>query len=99
MLLLTMNEWIGNGKRWPANEPLPTVRERHMTFATRLPFAQALERVLAYQTAYNNHYTLAVNFRLLAVSTIPDTSDDLLCDLQVEMVEDLHQSEADFDAP
>jgi len=98
MLLLTMNEWLGAGKRWPAAEPHPTATERQVAFATRLPLVEALERVRTHQAAYNARYTLAVNFRLLTVSETLDVPDDLLTDLQVEIVEKLQQCVEDFNA-
>ena len=93
MLLLTMNEWIGPGNRWPANKPQPIVRERHMSFATRLPLAQAMEQVLEYQHAYNSHYTMAVNFGLISVCDIPDVNDKILEELRVEIIENLCKSD------
>lgn len=96
MLLLTMNEWVGPGRNYPANEQRPAATERQVAFATRLTFAQALERVRTYQAAYNARYKLAVNFRLLAVHVIPDTDTELLNELQVQLAEDLQQTEADF---
>lgn len=96
MLLLTMNEWVGPGDRYPSDQPQPAGSERIIAVATRLPFVQALERVRAYEAAYNAHYRLAVNLRLLTVCPIPETDDELLESLQVEIVEKLAQTAADF---
>lgn len=91
MKLILMNEWLGPGKRMPASTSMSVDEtNRLVSFATELPINTALERILAYQAAYNAHYSLAVNFRLLSVTDeVEYISRDLLDKLEIALVEAL----------
>lgn len=97
MLLLTMNEWLGPGRKMPPDESVMTsVQERRFAFATALSLETAIDRIMRYQAAYNERYHLAVNFRLLQVSEIAPLTRTQLAGVQVELVEDLKQNASEF---
>lgn len=90
MLIIQMNEWLGPGVRMPAVEATRTAESnRLVSFATHLTLGKALERLKEYQEAYNAHYSLAVNFSLLSVSTVNPVDPSLLEYFRMDMVENL----------
>lgn len=96
MKLILMNEWLGPGSKVPTQLSLITGESnRLVSFATNLPLSLALERILAYQDAYNEHYSLAVNFRLLSVTEVESAPKQLLDKLEVSFVEVLPQTAAE----
>lgn len=97
MLLITMREWLGPGRRMSTEENLKWKEKvRHSGFVTRLPLGEAIERIKQYSDAYKARYPLAVEFELISVSEI-----DYLTDEQIEIsgavfVEKLAQRVEDF---
>ena len=63
--------------------------EKTIAFATNMQLDEAIEKIHEYETAYNDHFLLAVNFSLLQVSKIADLSKDQLEMARVELVEEL----------
>ena len=93
MFLITFNEWLGPGRNVPASER-HTISDcnKEIAFATRLALKEAVDRIVAYQNAYNSYYRLAVNFRLLHVTKIENLSDKQLRAVEVQLAEHLPQS-------
>jgi|GEM_PF-4867887 len=97
VLLITMHEWLGPGEKIPKEEARAMVpRTGVVTFSSRLSINDALGRLAKYQTAYNDHYRLAVNFSILSIAETPDISDVNLEFFGVRRVEFLAQNPADF---
>ena len=98
MLLITMNEWLGPGRKMtPENASRTDSHERLITFATHLSLGEAIERISNYEQAFNAHYFLAVNFRLLQVMKIDDNlTPQQLTSVDVQLVENLYQKSEDF---
>lgn len=97
MLLLTMYEWLGPGKRMtPEQREKAFTQERVHGFVTRLSLGAAIEQISAYQEAFNQHHLMAVNLRLVAVSTIEDLTDSQIEKADLEIVERLKQNASDF---
>jgi len=88
MLLLTFNEWCGPGRNHP-NPRYVVEYIKPVAFATRLTLREAIDRLADYQEKYRTHYTLAVSFSLLTVSTIEDTPGAVLGLVNVRLIEDL----------
>lgn len=94
MLLLTMQEHLFTGTHigGGADER----KQRTLAFATDLDLIPALERIKAYERAYKQRYPrMAVEFNLLAVSTVPGSaaeSKKTLHGAMVDMVESLAQT-------
>jgi len=91
MLLLMVNEWRGPGN---------AMMNRGETFPvtnTLLSFSYLNEKRLdlalgflhAHQRAYNLHYPLAIEFTLLAVSTVQDLSAEIQESMRIERIENL----------
>ena len=98
MLLLTMNEWLGPGRKMSLEESSQTKAfESKIALATRSTLTEALKHIHQYELAFNENYRLAVNFKLLSVSTIDDVNDESLADVDVAIVENLPQKSEDFD--
>jgi hypothetical protein len=94
MLLLTFEEWLGPGREHPDRESV-NERTRMVAFATDLKLLGALSKIAAYQDAYNRHFSLAVNFRLLSVQEIDRLDSGTLECVGVEMIESLKESFGD----
>ncbi len=98
MLLLTLNEWLGPGRKMSSEERSSwEVQEKIIAIATRLKLGEAIGRVNKHQEAYNDFYPLAVNFRLLQVAEIEDLTDEQLGMVAVELAENLKQSPEEFE--
>lgn len=88
MKLIRLHEHLG---------PSPTARtviviERDICIATDRPLAEALQRLAAYQTAYNlRHPDTNVCFTLLGVDEIHNVPTDVLLALRCESLEDLER--------
>ncbi len=71
------------------------------SFATDLPFDQAVDRLTLYQEAYNDRYRLAINIFLLGVSEVIDEPAHYhaqrLAGVRVSVIEDLPQKAEDFE--
>ena len=97
MLLITMNEWLGPGRRMTEEKKDKiNILERHMSFATRMNLGDAIEQIYKYQEAYNKHYLLSVEYRLLSVIEIDELSNQQLSMCEVDIVEDLKTRPEDF---
>ena len=95
MLLITVKEWVGKNSRLSQKqreECTSKAVEAVVAFTTRLPFIKAIDKIIAYQKAFNNQPNayLAVNFKLLQVSTIDDLTDQQIQDLNLQLIEDLN---------
>lgn len=98
MLLITMNEWLGPGRRMTNEQRDRTEsRERLVAFATYVPLGEAIEKISTYEQAFNAHYLMAVNFRLLQVNKIDDLTKQQLDMVEVQLIEDLNQKPEDFE--
>jgi len=98
MLLITMHEWLGPGRKMTIEEKEKTrVIERHIAFATNMTEEDALKRISQYQRSYNDKFFLAVNFSLLNISTIRKIPEDILNNLQVPMIESLPSTVNEFE--
>ena len=92
MLIITMNQWFGPGRNWPHDKQKPDSEQKKTCFATRLPLADALRRVRAYQNAFCGQYVMAIELTLLSVHTIEDLEDDLLGFFNAKLAENLPQT-------
>ena len=94
MLMLTMRECFGQKERPGVMKPQAMdVRDRG--FVTRLPLAEALGRIRAYETAYKARYDrvgLWIEFELLQVSSIEDLDDEAIEISRAVHVEKLDES-------
>jgi len=98
MLLLTMSEWLGPGRRMTPEEiDRAEARKTQIAFATRMKLGEAIKKLYNYQTAYNAYYLLAVEYSLLQVAEIDDLSMDQLEMVNVELIENLKQSKDEFE--
>lgn len=97
MLLITMNEWIGPGRKMTPDERDKAIsRERLVSFATQLSLGHAIDRIAIYQRSYNENYRLAVNFRLIQVAEISEISREQAQQVGINFVEELPQGINDF---
>jgi len=97
MILITLNEWVGPGKKLSREEKIATqCNEKQISIASRKTLREAVDMIIKYQNAYNYRYRLAVNFRLLQVNTIDELSDEQLDFLKVQLAESLTQKPEDF---
>ena len=99
MLLITMHEWLGPGFKMARGTPehaATLVKEEVRAFVTALSLGKALERINRYELAYNERYTLAVNFRLLSVVEIPRLTPHQIEISRAEHIEQMAQSVGDF---
>lgn len=100
MLLITMHENFGASaaaiRRGP---PHQNEENRHRGFVTALPLNRAIERIHAYQAAYNENYSevTSISFELLQVSVIPPMSKRLIEMSGAVHVEALKQKKEDFE--
>ena len=93
MLLITMKEWLGPGRQMSITQAEQCYKkESHVAFATRLPLGEALERIVNYQSVFNEHSVLGLTLSLLHVVEMAEINADLLDAVQVSMVEELPQS-------
>jgi len=100
MLLITMHENFGASAEAIRRGPPHQKEEiRHRGFVTALPLNRAIERIHAYQAAYNERYSnvTSISFELLQVSVIPPMSKRLIEMSGAVHVEALKQSVGEFD--
>ena len=98
MLLLTLNEWNGPGRRYPPGRTdVDLVTQRTIGMVTRLSLKEAIDRLSDYRNAYNAHFRLAVEFRLLGVATIDNLDPGRIDAAGLTMVENLAQGPDDFE--
>jgi len=92
MLLLTMREWFGPASRRDPRLIKMNTEVGQCAFVTRLPLGDALERIRAYEEAYNTRYARAnaLQFTLLTVVTIDDLDERQIEIARVVLVETLH---------
>lgn len=93
MKLLTLRQWLGPSRyarntNQEANAVPP--REEIVGLGTRLPLAEALASLRAYEESYAKRFRyMAVNFNLVAVSEIDDLDSEALEHGRVHLIEDL----------
>src|SRR4051812_5607401 len=94
MLLLTMQEWFGSASRRDPRLAKVDTEVRQRAFVTRLPLAEALDRIHAYEEAHNARYAraTALEFALLTVVTIDDLDERRIQIARVVFVETLDSS-------
>jgi hypothetical protein len=105
MLLITMREWFGPS-RWAQGEsrisgvPGTTVDIRLRGFVTKLPLGQALRRIKAYQSAFNerNSKVTAIEFELIQATAIDDLDDEEIEMSRVVLVEKLDETVEEMNA-
>ena len=89
MLLLTVREWLGPGRRCPPNK-MPQERERLVGMVTWLSLPDALKRLHQHQEAYNEHFEImGVAFGLVSVSQIDALNADDISNGGLEVIERL----------
>jgi len=83
MLLITMREWFGPSRealnrRQSEGGPVLDVDIRQRAFITSMPLGQAIRRVRAYESSFNERYrkTSAIEFDLLQVVEIDNLDDE-----------------------
>lgn len=90
MKLLTLHQWLGPSRESLGTRHEPSVDESYKAMVTGLSLGAALTRIREHERGFNAHYgSVAVNYRLLAVSEIEDLSGDEIADARIELVEDL----------
>ncbi|RYE43956.1 MAG: hypothetical protein EOP24_26270 [Hyphomicrobiales bacterium] len=95
MLLITMHEWFGPSKaRTSRAGPRMEVERRHRGFITSLSLGEAIERIRAYEEAFNARYSehTALNFELLSASKVDELTEEQIDSARVVHVEKLDES-------
>jgi len=95
MLLITVNEWFGPTAEGEGKVP---VSEYQTALVSYLPLPEALLHLKAYELAHNSKYRAsAINFTLLAVSTIDNLDSDVRKMVDIQMIEDLPTTAEEID--
>lgn len=95
MVLLTVNEWLGPGRRMsPSEKENRSVTERSVCFASRQSLSEAITHLHAYEEAYNAVYPLAVNFTVLTATLVANLDDDVLEKARIENLDQLPSTPA-----
>ena len=94
MLLIMVKQWVGKNShlsRKQREEYIFEETENIIAFATTLTLTKAIDKIIAYQKAFNNRPNayLAVDFKLLNVSTFDDLTNQQMQDMGLELIEDL----------
>lgn len=88
MYLITMNEWIGPGRKFNHEETMYIpISEKTVLFATNMFIEDAFDSIMRYQKYYNQKHRLAINFTLLGISEMESVNFDLLEEFKVTIVE------------
>ena len=73
-------------------------------FVSELPCMEALARLMRYQEAYNQRYSLRLTFKLISITMIDDELDGLAClndeilrEFGAEVIEDLPTDPKQFE--
>lgn len=98
MLLITVQEWLGPGRKMTAAERERTeVRLNLIGFVTRLTLPEAIIHLNKYESAFNEKYLLGFTMRIVAVSIIDDLDNKLINIGGMELIEDKPTSVIGFD--
>lgn len=95
MLLLTLSEYLGAGQRHPEYNTYKA-SEKVISMATRKPLGEALLFLKTYTDAYAARYPLALEFRVLTVTTVFDLTAEQLEAGHIEDLDRLPQRVEDF---
>lgn len=100
MLLLTVREWFGPGRDYPLDAPHSAITgEKIVGMVTHLALANAIQRLHAYRNAFSaqSDRITAVEFHLIAVTTIDDLDQSDIENAGMRLIEDLAQEVSEFD--
>ncbi len=90
MILITLNLWLGPGRKMTyENRKKFPAENSTIAFASNKPLQEALEFIINYQKSYNEKYNLAINFKLLSVTTIDFIPTETLDYLGVTLAENI----------
>lgn len=90
MILITVNEWIGPGRRMPIEQrDNVEVKESLRGLVTNLSLPEAIEMIDQHVAYFNSKYTLGITISIIAVSEIEDLTDHLIAKGNIEMIENL----------
>ena len=98
MWIIQMSEWFGPGNKMRPDQTLTVEASTSLQmFYTTGDLEPALERLLQHQVAYNDHYSLAINFTFVSASKLDVAlSPELLRSLRVQLVDYLQVTAAEF---
>jgi len=90
MLILTVNEWVGPGKKCtPEQYDKMQVVQGVAGMATRLPLADAIRKLNAHKKWFDSQGLTAVCYTLLGVCEVDDLDDDLIISMQMILIENM----------
>lgn len=90
MLLITMHEWLGPGRKLSPEQAHKV--ESYMqprSFVTALPLGAAIERIADHQRVFNTQSLLAIELTLVNVIQIDDLTSEQIIMAGAEYIESL----------